>query len=149
LPKTITLANVPPGGTAVAQVRAWDATKGSSYEEARALGGRFGKSQILTVSAGGPLFPPPYLIGLQGFSLQAGLPRFTSGTVQFVDRLPQGQILWSVTGELGYRYLVEKSIEHSIWQPYVVVTNVTGTVTFKDSGNSGAAVVLYRSRILD
>jgi hypothetical protein len=28
----------------VFQVRAWDGTRGSSYEEARALGGRFGSS---------------------------------------------------------------------------------------------------------
>ena len=35
------------------------------------------------------------------------------------------------------------------WRPYLVITNTAATVTFTDSANSAAAVVFYRSRILD
>jgi hypothetical protein len=147
--QNVTLANVPPGSNCVAQIRVWDATKANSYEEARALGGRFGKSDILTVTTGGALLPPAYLVGLRSFNLQAGLPRFTAGTVAFVARLPANINVWSVTGEPGYRYLVEKALHDFVWHPYVVVTNVIGTVNFTDSANSGSAVTLYRSRILD
>ena len=54
-------------------------------------------------------------------------------------------------GQPGSIYLIEKAqgINHTVWQPYTVVTNVTGTVTFTDTANSGAATVLYRARILD
>jgi hypothetical protein len=145
----VVLGNVAPNVPAVTQVRAWDGSRGSSYEEARALGGRFGKSAILTVTTGGPFLPPQNLIGLQSFSLQAGLPRFTSGTIRFSERLPQNVIVWTLAGEPGYRYLVEKSFRDWVWQPYVVVTNISGTVNFTDSASSGSGTIFYRSRILD
>jgi hypothetical protein len=148
-PQAITLANVPPGSNFVAQVRAWDGAVAGSYEAARALGGRFGKSEILSLKASGPPQVPPPLVGLQSFSLQAGLPRFTVGTIQFVERQPHGVVVWSVTGEPGYRYLVNKPGTDFVFQPFVVVTNVTGTVTFTDTADSGSAVTFYRSRILD
>jgi hypothetical protein len=149
VPQTITLANVPPGGSFVAQVRAWDGAVAGSYEAARALGGKFGKSGILSLTAGGGWLLPAFLVGLQNFSLQAGLPRFTVGTIQFVERQPHGIIVWSVTGEPGYRYLVEKAGHDFVFEPYVVLTNMTGTVTFTDSANSGSAVTFHRARILD
>ena len=42
------------------------------HEEARALGGKFGKSELLTVAVGGGPIPPAELVGLQSFSLQTG-----------------------------------------------------------------------------
>jgi len=59
--------------------------------------------------------------------------------------------VWSLQGEPGFRYLVERLVrsDDSTWRPFVVLTNVTGTVTFTDSANSDSGVVFYRSRILD
>jgi hypothetical protein len=147
----ITLANVPPGGNAVVQVRAWDVAFGTSYEEVRALGGRVGKSQVLQVAAGGNALPAAPLTGLQSFSLQAGLPYFQVGTISFVERQPHNLIIWALHGQPGYLYSIEKLDRRNstIWQPYTIVTNVTGTVNFSDSANSGSAVVFYRGRILD
>ena len=147
-PQLVTLANVPPGSNCVVQVRAWESSKGNSYEEARALGGKFGKSEILTITAGGAAEPPAYLLGLQSFSLQAGLPFLTTGILQFMEQLPNGTLVWSLTGEPGYRYLIEKQSQGFLWQPYVVVTNVSGTVNFADSPTN-TSPVFYRSRILD
>ena len=70
----VTLPTVAPGSNAIVQVRAWDGTKGSTYEEARAFSGRFGKSELLTLTLGGDLIPPVNLVGLKSFNLQAGLP---------------------------------------------------------------------------
>jgi hypothetical protein len=145
----ITLANVPPWANFVAQLRVWDGTVAGCYEAARALGGRFGKSEIMSLTATGPPQLPYPLIGLQSFSLQAGLPRFTVGTIRFVERQPEGVVVWALTGEAGYRYLVEKASQELVFQPYVVVTNTTGTVNFVDSASSGSAVNFYRARILD
>jgi hypothetical protein len=149
--QTVTLANVPPGGSSLCQVRVWESDRGTSYEEARALGGKFGKSDILEVQPSGPPDFPAPLIGLTSFNLQAGLPEFAVGQIEFVERQPGGVILWQLHGEAAFRYLIEKSSTHNeiVWRPYAVVTNVTGTVTFSDSAQSGAAVVLYRGRILD
>ena len=100
----------PPGSGAVVQVRAWDARKGSSYEEARAMGGKFGKSTLLTLTTGDDWTGPADLDGLQSFSLQAGMPQFASGQIAFVERQPGNIVVWSHRGEPGYRYLIERSI---------------------------------------
>lgn len=151
VPQLVTLANVAAGSNCVVQVRAWEAGKGNSFEEARALGGKFGKSGILTVSTGGEALPPQYLVGLQSFGLQAGLPYFQVGTIEFVEKQPPATFLWAVHGQAGSLYLIEKSrrAEETVWRPFTVVTNVTGTVTFTDTADSAASVVWYRARILD
>lgn len=150
VPETITLGNVAPGSNAVVQVRAWDSSAGISFEAARALGGRFGESQIFQVTAGSSGFPS-VLQGLQSFSLQAGLPYFEVATIQFVQLQPPNTIVWSLQGQAGYIYAIEKSAgpPQSVWQPFITVTNETGTVQFSDTENSGSAVVLYRARILN
>lgn len=145
----VTLPAVPPGSGAVVQVRAWDARKGSSYEEARAMGGKFGKSTLLTLTTGDDWTGPADLDGLQSFSLQAGMPQFASGQIAFVERQPGNIVVWSHRGEPGYRYLIERSIHGFEWRPYLVITNVTSTATFTDSAEGGSSVVFYRSRILD
>jgi len=147
----VTLASVAPGEIAFAQVRVWEAARGTSYEEARATGGRFGRSDILQVQTQQPLMPPATLAALQSFSLRAGLPRFSVGVITLVERQPPNTIVWSLQGEPGFRYVVEKSSRNnvSVWRPYTVVTNLTGTVTFIDTASSGSGVVLYRARILD
>ncbi|MBA4149081.1 MAG: immunoglobulin domain-containing protein [Verrucomicrobia bacterium] len=147
--KIVTMPNIAAGSSVVAQVRAWDVTKGSSFEEARVLGGRFGKSVIVTTQTGGGPTPPGNLDGLQSFSLQAGLPQFSIGIIQFVERLQQNSVLWSHQGQPGYRYVIEKKVHEGDWTPFQIVTNTTSVVTFTDQANSGAQVVFYRSRILD
>ena len=148
-PRTVTLPTVPPGANAIVQVRAWDARKGTSYEEARALGGKFGKSEPLTITAAAPGTRPANLVGLQSFSLRAGMPQFASGKITFLERRPGNIVVWSHRGEIGFRYVIEKSIHGFEWQPYLVITNVTSTATFTDSASSGSSAVFYRSRILD
>jgi hypothetical protein len=151
VPQIITLANVPPGSNAILQVCAWDASYGASYEQARATGGRFGKSNILQLPAGGGSLPPQTLQGLQRFSLQAGLPYFEVGTITFVQHQPPNIIVWALHGQPGSIYLIEKSKRtvDTVWRPFTVITNVTGTVIFTDTADSGAANVWYRARILD
>ena len=140
-----------PGSNAVLQVCAWDAAYGASYEQARATGGRTGKSAFLQVFAGGGLLPPQSLQGLQSFSLQAGLPYFEVGTISLVERQPPNKLVWALQGQPGSLYLIEKSERSSetVWHPFLVITNVTGTVTFTDTADSGATNVWYRARILD
>ncbi|HWX20592.1 MAG TPA: hypothetical protein VN578_11900 [Candidatus Binatia bacterium] len=85
-------------------------------EEARALRGRFGKSDLLSITVGGGTQPAQCLTGLRSFSLQAGLPQFTVGIVKFVERQPPDTIVWAVTGQAGFRYLIEKAGKDFIWQ---------------------------------
>lgn len=150
-PKTITLPNVRSGSNVVAQVRAWDVAHGSTFEQARASGGRFGKSVMLNLIAGGGTKPPAFLLGLQSFNLQAGLPYLQVATVTFVGRQPGNTIIWAVNGQTNSVYSVEKSENENKldWRPYTVVTNSTGTATFSDTANSASKVVLYRARLLD
>ena len=151
VPQLLTLGNVAPGSNAVVQVRAWDTAFGPSYEAARALGGRFGKSPIFQIAAGGNGAQPAYLQGLQSFSLEAGLPYLQVATISFVERQPPDTLVWALHGQAGNIYTVEKREPGAVWQPYQVITNTTGTVNFTDTiehGN-GFGVVLYRARILD
>lgn len=148
-PQIIALPNVPPAGTAVVQVRAWDGAECATYEEARSRGGKFGKSGILFVTLGGNGVAPAFLEGLQSFSLQAGLPEFNTGRITLIAQQEGGSILWSHLGEPGFRYVIEKSFEGFEWRPYLVITNVASTTTFADTTTNGASAVFYRSRILD
>ena len=150
VPQTLTLGNVAPGSNAVVQVRAWDTASGSSYEAARAMGGRFGKSQIFQVVAGGNGAPAAVLQGLQSFSLQAGLPYLQVASIEFVEKQPPVTLVWALHGQVGNIYTIEKRELGAVWKPYTVVTNVAGTVNFTDTVDHGPGfVVLYRARILD
>jgi len=67
----IQLPNVPPGGEAFFQVRAWESV-GESYDEAFARGGRVGVSNVFKVKTGNDGEPPELpamLNGLESFSL--------------------------------------------------------------------------------
>jgi hypothetical protein len=147
-PVAVVLPTVSPLMNAFVQVRVWESSRGASYEEARALGGRFGRSAILQITPGIMPDPPP-LWGLQSFNLQAGLPQFATGMIRFVETQLGGIVVWEHQGEPGFRYVIEKSVHGFEWRPYLVITNTTSTVTFTDSANSGSAVGFYRSRILD
>lgn len=144
----VALPHVPGGQDVFAQVRAWETASGASYEEARARGGKFGKSAILTIRVSD--VPTP-LTGLQSVNLQAGLLGFAVGLIEPVDASPDGVVLWSLRGEPGFRYVVERSIrpQDPVWRPFVVLTNLSGGVVFSDAPNTNAQAVLYRSRILD
>jgi hypothetical protein len=153
-PASVILATIPPGAPVFAQVRVWDRTVGASYEIARALGGRFGRSQILSIIAGQSSMPPiPFegaqLSGMHSFSLQAGLPHFTTGQLELAERLPGGLLLWRLTGAAGFRYLVERQTEGANWFPLTVLTNATGVVLFEDRAQEETDMQLYRARILD
>lgn len=149
--KVIALPNVPPSGTAWVQVRVWEQARGGSYEEARALGGRFGRSQVMTVLAGGGGGYPQRMTELTSFNLQQGLPTFNVGFIEFIGRMGDGAILWSVRGQPGFRYSVEKSAQTGSpsWHPFTILSNVTGSVTFTDVPGAEATAAFYRARILD
>ncbi len=152
--RTVSIPNVPPVTPAFVQVRAWEAARGASYEEARALGGKFGRSDILLVATGGvpstglPV-PPGSLAALQSFHLEAGQPLFNVGVIRLEDRLPNGVLVWYLQGEPGFRYSIERQIGTSDWAPLLVITNVAGSTTFIDDDSPPQGRVLYRSRILD
>jgi hypothetical protein len=132
-------------------VRVWEIGRGNSYEEARALGGKFGRSAIMQVTVGGGMIPPQRLLALTSFALRAGLPAFTVGQIEFLERNMDGSLLWQARGEPGFRYLVEKSSTSGgiNWRPFTILTNATGTVTFSDQTGSGEEMGFYRARILD
>ena len=148
--KVVTFPNIPPGIPIFAQIRVWESSRGNSYEEARALGGKFGRSSIMQVTLGGGLTPPQRLVAISRFSLQAGLPAFTVGQIEFLQRDQDDSLLWQLRGEAGFRYVVEKtSLTASLdWHPLIVLTNTSGTVTFSDQIGSGEGTALYRARIL-
>jgi hypothetical protein len=63
---------LPAGSTAFVAFKAWDASKGSSFEAASAALGLVGESATISVVLGGAGNPPSVpvnLIGLQGFNL--------------------------------------------------------------------------------
>lgn len=147
-PVAVELPNVAPSSPALVQVRVWQSSKGASYEEARALGSKFGKSEILQTTAGIMPHPPP-LWGLQSFSLQAGLPQFFTGRIDFVGQQQDGTFSWSLVGQANYRYVVERSLGDLVWRPFLVLTNAaSGIVIFTDT-NSSLGISLYRARILE
>ncbi len=135
------------------QIRAWDGDKGISYEEARARGGRFGASPVLVKTLTPlPEFGPPVpeaMTGIEGFSLQAGRPLFTTGRIEFHQWIGPGQPEWRLTGEAGFFYSIERREPGNYWVPFLLLENPTGEVVFTDPGATGLNLRFYRSRIVD
>lgn len=148
----ISLPNVQAGSLGYFQVRVWQREYGLSYEEARALGSKFGRSEIVTCYPGGtpPGLPPTpgrVVSGWHSFNLQAGMPEFIVGRIQLSGRNPDGTAVWSLQGQAGYLYLIERCTTNLMWQPFTVLTNSTGSATFSDPAPSNPA--WYRARILE
>jgi len=71
---TRTIAGTADGATAAVQLRAWKVSSGATYEAAKASGGGFGQSAVLTIAGGGGLTPPALLTGLASFNISAAVP---------------------------------------------------------------------------
>ena len=153
-PATIALSAVPPETPVFAQVRVWDQTFGNSYEIVRALGGKFGRSEVLSLITGHQSQPPiPYegaqLTGLTSFSVNAGLTHFTTGKLELAEKLDDGTLTWRLSGARDFRYLIERQGDGKNWLPFTVLTNATGVVTFRDRTDADLELQLYRARIID
>jgi hypothetical protein len=138
------IPDVPANSTVYAQMRAWEAAWGACYEEARAAGGKYGCSEIRPFTTKSTY---QFFSLVPGFSLRAGLPFFTTGRLSAGARLPDGTPQYVLQGEAGFRYLVERKNPPNQWWPWLVVTNVTGTVVF--SAPAAEAVEFFRARLLD
>jgi len=146
-PQDLVLPQIPARAPFYAQIRAWDRTHGASYEEARALGGLFGRSVVTTAMAGNPLTPPEPITTFPPFSLMAGQPGFTAGRIESLSIESDGSATWKLTGAVGFRYLLER-LSNTHWNPVEVIPNFPGTWTFKTSASSDG-LILYRARVLD
>lgn len=144
----VTLPTVTPGSIAFVQVRAWDPSVGATFEMARAIGGKFGESEILQIPVGGGLLVPTSLTGLQSFTMQAGLPEFNVGIISFVGET-NGIATWSLAGDANSIYVIEEASNNWVWFPYTVLTNLTGTVTFTNTVGTNNGPTFFRSRILN
>jgi hypothetical protein len=63
------IAGAGDGTVVYAQLRAWEAAAGPSYEAAVAAGGKYGESNIVPMVARVPPGPPDWPVGLQSFCL--------------------------------------------------------------------------------
>lgn len=145
----IRLPHVEPGIRVTAQVRAWDTSFGASYEEARARGGKHGRSEPVEVITAAEDTPGAALRGLESFRLETGRPAFSTGRLDLIERGEDGALTWRLTGAPGYRYLIEVRVAGGDWEPFQVRENPEGTLVFTDQPAGGADSVMYRSRILD
>jgi len=86
-------------------------------------------------------------MGWHSFSLNSGMPEFIVGRIQLTGRNPDGTVVWSLQGQAGYLYLIERCTTNLIWQPFTVLTNSTGSATFSHPPPPNPA--WYRARILE
>ena len=150
MPYSTQLPDVPAGGSVNVQLRAWETKMltpyyASTYEQARLLGNKFGSSVIQLTTAGSTATTT----SVPGFSLRNGLPFFYTGRLAIGDTLPDGTPQMILYGQPSFRYLIEKQSPPNNWLPFMVVTNVTGTVIFPRAEPTPDAVEFYRSRMLD
>jgi hypothetical protein len=174
------ISAVPPGGIATVQVRAWDAAVAPTFEQALSAGGRVGASLIFTVRTGGgiPPMPPPWLLGLESFSLQQSgvlltatnnatehspiliapqlVPDITT-SIQSAGKdsanpaltgTPQtpGQFRFTIWGEVGVTYVIEKSSDLQNWEPLITIFNTAGPMQISDPSVGGVPQRFYRAR---
>jgi hypothetical protein len=139
--------DVPPGNLAYGQLRVWESAGGSSYEEARARGVKFGFSEVVSVQTRDPL-QVPLKLPFRSFGLRYGVPLFTTGKLEVGGLRPDGRREWILVGEPGFRYLIEKGFSEN-WVPLTILTNDTTRVSFVDPDQQDSSLNFYRSRILD
>ncbi len=71
-PSVVVIPTVPAGAVAWVQLRAWESSRGATYEEAFQAGGKVGTSEPVQVTTGGAGHPPSFpadLVGLTSFRL--------------------------------------------------------------------------------
>jgi hypothetical protein len=148
------------GSTVYAQVRVWDSTIGSTYDEVRALGGRHGASEIFQVTLAGatiPPSPPSDIDAMSGFSLTAGTglagsPKTSSvGSTQTklgAFSRSGGANTFVLSGQAGATFAVEGSTDLVNWTLIDHVVNNSGAVKFVDESAPSAGRRFYRARLV-
>lgn len=145
---TRTIPDVPFEGRVYTQVRAWDYTSGRTYEEARARGGRTGKSNISSQITHDPNLWPPELVDFRSFSLEAGASALATARFELVAVNPNRVIEWMLIGDAGYNYVLESRDPPNDWSPIQILTNATGVVNFTIT-NGTASQKFLRARIVE
>jgi hypothetical protein len=147
-PTAARIPDVLAGQIAYVRVRAWDNRFGETFEEARALGGTFGQSEIMpVVLTTFPTAPQP-LKDLKSYRLQSGQPVLATAKLYPGQRLPSGDREFLLVGEIGAQYVIEHRAPPQTWLPLFVVSNATGTVSFVDTNAQNASTHFYRAQIL-
>ncbi len=151
------IPSVAPGQVASVQVRVWETAYGTTYEQARDTGGRTGASPILQVRTGGGGIPPAIpaeLVGLQNFSLEAGLPpralvfigRNPVAFLTELKKIPSGQFQFTLSGDAGAIYKIEASTDLVNWTQITNVVNSSGAVPIVDPDAANRSHRFYRAR---
>lgn len=145
------IPTVAAGGTAHVQVRAWDFTRGTNFDQAVAHGGRAGVSIIFTVVTGGGGIPPALpasLTGLESFSLLPGVSATPMAALLApAGRDDDGALKWTLRGQPGVAYLIEVSTNLTEWSAFSAVTLTQAVATFREL--PGQQRKYYRARVLD
>ena len=137
------------GQTAYVQVRVWDNRFGTTFEEARALGGSFGQSEVMPVVLTAFPAPPQPLGDLKSYSLQGGQPILATAKLYPGEHQPSGNWEWLLVGEVGSQYVIEYRTPPKNWLPLFVVSNSIGTVSFVDTNAQNSSSTFYRAQILE
>jgi len=142
------------GQTVFAEVRVWNLTVSSTYEEAVALGGKHGSSGLFQVTLGGGIALPGQFFGMHSFSLEAGTGivgrrkiQSTSGATVTLGGLSRsnGETSFVLASPAGTALVVEASTDLVNWVVVGQIVNNPGAVKFVDE--SGANHRFYRARI--
>jgi hypothetical protein len=150
--RTVPFATV--GQTVFAEVRVWNLTVSSTYEEAVALGGKHGSSGLFQVTLGGGVVPPGLLFGMHSFALEAGtgivgrrkLQSASGATVTLAGlSRSNGETSFVLASPAGAALVVEASTDLVNWVVVGQIVNNPGAVKFVDG--SGANHRFYRARI--
>lgn len=89
-------------GDAYCQLRAWDSSGGSSYEQAVAAGKSYGSSGTIRVSTVAEISFPAVLTGLKSFNLQGSLP--LTCTLTLASSPPQGGFVETTPSPVNGQY---------------------------------------------
>jgi hypothetical protein len=152
---TRTVPFISPGFVASAQVRVWDSTISSSYEEAVALGARHGTSAVFQITLGGGIIPPGSLSLMKSFSLSAGtgvksrksLSSTTASASLARVSASSDSLSFLMRGTIG-AYAIEASSNLDDWAVVGYVLNNSGAVRFEESGMVSRGRRFYRARFI-
>jgi hypothetical protein len=143
-----TLDFTAPGTTLLAQVRAWDLHYGTNYEQARAAGSPFARSDIGAITTGTDESSASPLNGITEPHFQTGRTNFFSPRIDaYAPAIQNSSLQFHVTVEPGFIYQVQKKKWGRPWQTLLTTNNATSGFEFSDAMTG--QLYFYRVRMVD
>ena len=149
----ISIDTVQPSGLCYLQWRVWEAHSGYTYEQARASGGRTGRSDVFAALPWQPgsILPPAGTGGFRSFSLAdaPGSDLCQGARLRLGAPPAAGQVNLVLSGRVGAVFQVQWSADLKVWTPLTQMTSTAVSCTIPVPVPEGVQCRFYRTVLVE